>query len=268
MANPRTQLNRTDLPTKTPHRFGLKSVARSEQKANGHWMFGSDWQESCGTNLLVAPDNCDPALTEEQRTKDSFSLADGVGTDEFTLYGMHRCSAIGMALSERSGLAMDELNLGEWFQIEKVLADKIRAEGTAPLTGTQNDAKKALAGLLQTWDLPVEPVVHMTPNVAVALEGQFKREAMHLELTFGGLVSVGHGYADAVEPDGDPVLANYGSGLIALTGPVFVEYGSAIENEQMDVATNTYLALAERPYTVGYLCKATYAVVTGLAVTA
>lgn len=268
MANPRTQLTRSDLPTKTPHRFGLKSVARSEQKSNGHWMFGSDWQESCGTNLLVAPDNCDPVLTEAQRTKDSFSLDDGAGTSDFTLYGMHRCSAIGTAISERSGYAMDELNLGEWMQIEKMLADKIRAEGTAPLTGAQSDAKKALAGLLQTWDLPVEPTVHMTPNVAVALEGQFKREAAHLELTFGGFISVGHGYADAVTPANAPVLSNYGSGLIALTGPVFVEYGTAIENEQMDTATNTYLALAERPYTVGYLCKAVYAVVTGLATTA
>lgn len=256
MAVPKQFVDATALPQKTTHRFGLKSVARSEQKSNGHWMFGSQWLESCGENVKVAPDNCAPDITEEEMTKIAFGQEAGA-TEQFTLYGLHQCSVVGSAISERSGLAMEELNLGEWFQIEKHLMDVIAADGTEVNAGGVGGAFEALGVILQAWGLGVEPTVHMTPNVAVALRSSVQRQGAHLELRTGEPVAVGHGYVTG--------LPNLSVGRIALTGPTMVEYGSAIENEQIDVPTNSYLALAERPYTLGYTCKAIYIDVLNLA---
>lgn len=276
MADPRTNLTLDELPTKVAHRFGLKSVAETTQKPNGHWMTGSEWEEQCGTNLKVAPDNCDIALTQEERTKVSFTLDDGVGTDDFTLYGFHRCSAIGTALSARSGYAMAELSLGEWGQVERLFAQKVIDEGTTPIGDDTDDARAALGALLQAWPYPIEPTIHVTPNVATALASTVQNKVNHLETRTGEHISNGFGYGDALVPDETPVdpedpplpdvpfLADVSEGLIILTGPTFVHYGTAIENEQIDPPTNTYLALAERPYSIGYLCGAIYVKVTGL----
>ena len=59
---PRTLLTREDLPAKRAHRFGLKSVTPATQRPNGPWMGGGSWEESCGNNVFVAPDNCDSLL--------------------------------------------------------------------------------------------------------------------------------------------------------------------------------------------------------------
>lgn len=261
MAQPRTILDRTAVPAKTAHRFGLKSVTAVKQEANGHWMFGSEWQESCGANIKVAPDNCDLALTDEERTKESFALNDGVGTTDFTLYGFHRCSAVGTAISERSTYAMEELNLGEWQQVERLFIEKVIAEGTAGTSST--DAAKALGKLLQGWHLPVEPTVHVTPNVAIALGSQIQNKVNHLEIRTGEHVANGFGYVGAQTALGADYLAAT-EGIIALTGPAFATIGTALQGEQMDPATNTYLALAERPFSVGYSCDALYVKITGL----
>lgn len=255
MAVPKQVLDAAALPQKSTHRFGLKSVTKAEQKANGHWMFGSQWQESCGTNVKTAPDNCAVDITEEEMTKESFTLDAGV-TDEFTLYGFNRCSVIGSAISERSGVASEEINLGEWFAVEKRLMDAIAVDGTEINAGGIVGANAALGVLLNAWGLGVEPTVHMTPNVAVAL-ATIQNKANHLELQTGEHVAVGYGYVTG--------LADASVGRIALTGPTFATFGTLIENEQADVPTNTYLALAERPFSIGYLCKAIYIDVLGLA---
>jgi hypothetical protein len=252
MTVPPQVLDRTALPAKSVHRFGLRSVASLDTQPNGHWMFGNRWQESCGTNVLVAPDNCDPAIdTTEERTKTPFTEDLESFTEQATLYGYHRCSVIGSDIAERSAIARAELDLGQWHKIEALLMDSLASTADEPYAAGISGAKNALAALLMNWDLPVQPVVHMTPNVAVMLDGQFEQEGDSLTLKVSGApVSIGFGY--------DTGLANAGVGHLALTGPVFITQGDYIENEQIDPATNEYLALAERPYSVGYLCKAVY----------
>lgn len=263
MADPRNTLTRSDLPTKTAHRFGLASVTDTETGANGHWMFGSDWLDSCGTNVLVAPNNCDPLLDPEARVKTSFALDDGVGTDDFTLYGFHRCSAVGDPLGERILYARDELGLGMWFAIEKRFMDRVLLTGTTPYAAGISGALNALGAALMAWDKPVSPIVHVTPNVAVALGDRLTRVDNHLELVTGERVAVGYGY--------DTGLADATKGTIVLTGPTFATLGSEndLGGETIDPATNTYLALAERPVSIGYLCDAVYVPVNGvIAITA
>ena len=252
MADPRNYLTRTDLPKKTAHRLGLGNVSVTDRVANGHWMFGADWQESCGTNVLVAPNNCDPLLDPEDRVKTSFGLQEGVGTDDFTLYGFHRCSAIGDSISERAFYARDELDLGEWMAVEKRFMAHVIANGTTAYAGGISGATNALAALLSGWSLPVEPIVHVTPNVAIALGSQIQNKGDHLELRTGQTVSVGFGY--------DEGLAGVTEGRIALTGPVWATVGSDADlgGETIDPETNTYLALVERPFSIGYLCDAIY----------
>lgn len=256
MAAPTNVLDRGALPAKVPHRFGLKSVATVTQQPNGHWMFGSEWQEACGDGVFVAPNNCDPLVEAEDRIKTAFALGEGSVDDAFTLYAMHQCSVVGGALiSERTALAMDELNLGEWNAIEQRFMDRVLTEGTTAYAGGISGAKNAFAAIMAGWDLGIEPTIHVTPNVAVALDGQFQRYGNHLEhQTIGGKAAVGFGY------DAASGLADASEGYIALTGPVFGAYGNAndLTNEQVDVQSNTYIALVERPYVIGYLCKAIY----------
>jgi hypothetical protein len=244
-------LDRSALPAKKVHRYGLQSVASLDTQPNGHWMYGSRWQEACGTDVFVAPDNCDPDIDQAERVKQHFSEDLESFTEQATLYGYHRCSAIGRDIAESAAIAKAELDLGQWHKIEALLMDSLASTADEPYAAGISGAKNALAALLMNWDLPVQPVVHMTPNVAVMLDGQFEQEGDSLTLKVSGApVSIGFGY--------DTGLANAGVGHLALTGPVFITQGDYIENEQIDPATNEYLALAERPYSVGYLCKAVY----------
>lgn len=252
-----TVLSETDLPTRQSHRFGLKAVATEALANNRDLIAPLEWQESCGTNVRVAPDNCDPLLEPEDRVKQPFALDDGAGLTPFALYALHECSAIGNSLPERQGFAMDELDLGEWHQIERTLATVITA-GTAisaPVAG----AKAALARILMAWDMPVEPTVHVTPNVAVALEGQYEKamsgQRLDLKVT-GSPFAVGFGYDVGLAAD---------EGWIMLTGPVFVRRGQAMASEPtLNMAANSVLALAERPYSIGYRCGAIFVKVTAV----
>jgi hypothetical protein len=252
MADPRNTLTRSELPAKKAHPFGLASVAAVESVPNGHWMFGADWLESCGSNVLVAPNNCDPLVVDpEDRLKTPFTLEEGVGTDDFTLYGFHRCSAVGDTVSERMDYATDELDLGDWYAVERRFITSIIAGSVSPYPAGIGGALNALAAILMAWDKPVSPIVHMTPNIAVVLADHLKQVDGHLELITGEHVVVGYGY--------DTGLANAGEGTIALTGPVFATVGSTGGlGETIDRETNTYLALAERPFSIGYLCGAVH----------
>ncbi|HQW88947.1 MAG TPA: hypothetical protein PK478_03800 [Nitrospira sp.] len=252
MADPRNTLTRSQLPAKEAHRFGLGSVAQVESVPNGHWMFGADWLDSCGSNVLVAPNNCDPLLDPQDRVKTWFALQSGVGTDDFTLYGFHRCSAVGDTVSERMDYATDELDLGQWYAVERRFITAVIAESVSPYPAGISGATNALAALLSAWNKPVSPIVHMTINVAIALGSQIQNKGDHLELRTGERVVIGYGY--------DVGLANATEGTIALTGPVFATVGSTsgLGGETIDRESNTYLALAERPFSIGYLCDSTH----------
>jgi hypothetical protein len=256
MAVPRNTLTRSELPAKRAYRFGLASVTETTSAANGHWMFGADWLESCGTNVLVAPNNCDPLLDPEDRVKTSFALAAGAGTLDFTLYGFHRCSIIGDPVEERRLYALDELDLGQWAQVERQLLKHVAYEVFSTYPTGISGPLNALTALLAGWDKPVEPIVHMTRNVAMVLSDYLIRVDDHLELKTGERVSVGYG--DLLVAYEQP--ADVRTGAIMLTGPVFATIGSDsdIGGETVDRETNTYLALVERPISFGYLCGATW----------
>ena len=253
---PSTILTTADLPTVRPHRFGLQNSADAQQAARVGVGFGFEWMESCGDNVFVAPDNCAvPPLAPEDRVKTPFGH-DLAGTaDEFALYALFECSAIGsgLSMSERQRLANDELTLGEWYQIERRFKDVVQAAAPFAVGGIAG-ARNALAVALSKWKSPVEPIVHMTPNVAVALGSTIQNKTSHIELRTGERVAVGYGYSDEITDDTE--------GWIALTGPVVVRYGTSINSEPaLSRDDNTVLALAERPYAIGHLCKAIHVTV-------
>lgn len=261
MADPRNTLTRSQLPAKQAHRFGLGSVAEVESVPNGHWMFGADWLESCGSNVLVAPNNCDPLLEPEDRVKTSFALESGVGTDDFTLYGFHRCSAVGDTVSERMDYATDELDLGQWYAVEKRFMETITTATPSPYPAGIAGSLNALGALLMRWKNPVSPIVHLTPNVALVLADHLEQVDGHLELITGERVVVGYGYSSFLSAV---------DGYVALTGPVFATVGSTtgLGGETIDRESNTYLALAERPFSIGYLCDAIHVGVNNVVSTA
>ena len=98
---------------------------------------------------------------------------------------------------------MEELNLGEWHAVEKRLMAAVVAQGSTPYAPGISGAKNTLGALLMQWDLPIEPTVHMSPNVAVMLDGQFGKAGNQLRLTLNDSpLAIGFGYDTGMSPPG------------------------------------------------------------------
>lgn len=266
MTTPASILNKTDLPTASKHRFGLRSVGDFKVVSDPHWLNGIEWEERCGVGVGTAYMPCDPANpandpeTPTDFVKTAFDIGGVREAYPFPVYSMVECGILVEPEGGYKTVAREELVLGEDRAVETRFAIQVLADSVSPFAAPATDAKKALAGLLARWDGAVEPLVHLTPNLAVALGDSIVKVGNHLELRTGESVSVGYGYAAGLG------ISDTSIGGIFLTGPVFARYGTLVELEGYETTLNRKTALAERPWIVSHLCDALRATVTGVGI--
>jgi hypothetical protein len=242
------------VPPVAPHRFGLRSVATFTQRPDGPWLYGVDWDENCGGGVNEGYVDCDPDIPVDF-VKEPFDKGYN-DADAFALYAMIECSLIGG--QDDKAKAMAELLAGEDYGVERRLATQVLAEATDIVPAGAVSAKAALASLLGAWYLTsrIEPVIHMSPNVAQFVD--FEAHGNHLTLKSGERVSIGAGYAEGF---GGTTFDDY---ALFATGPVFGFYGTAVVYEAPVIVDNEHVVLAERPWLVGSRCTPVRVSIAGL----
>lgn len=263
---------RLDAPNCVPVRYSILSVAEVEDRPDGHWQAGVEYDlESCGALFVVQA--C-PALPEQ---KDKSGQPDGrLSTqyvDPFTMVAKYECSTGGEDfLQEAWDISETRLARGEARTLESTfwsgqdafgvdvrgtLGSDPDAEDLTPVPGTAISITDGLA-VLEDWagqNYPCSPIVHANRGIGTYLS---ERNLVTTEASTllcrgtGSRVAIGGGYGSS-GPLG--VAAAPGTGWMFITGsikvvrgPVFWTPDKGNDGQALDRVTNDIAVYAERTY--------------------
>ena len=256
---------RVEAPPVTPSPFGLFSAATVNDDG------GSGAQGGSGLRWVLSgitwePAYCGPAYVTEGACLDADALTveDGIDAVEalpFTAYHLHRCRLPGRDWTTGDQRAAEALRLGEQRAAEAVLWQGMAdADALEVLGGGAVHPVEAM-GLLEDHlgaNYGGVGVIHAAPSTATLLT------------SYGLLERVGTGQQSKATGTRVAVGGGYLPGRLYATGQVMVRRTSAAEvmrSAAGDLTTNQYVALAQRPYVIGWECvTATVEAVTGYGV--
>lgn len=270
---------RLDAPTCVPARYSLLSVAEVEDRPDGHWQAGVEYDlESCDSLFVVQA--C-PALPE-QKDKGSQDAPGTLSTqysDPFTMVAKYECSTGGEAfLQEAWDIAETRLSRGEGRTLEQTFwsgkdafGEDIRqslgtdpdAENLTPTPGTAVDITTGLA-LLEEWageNYPCSPIIHANRGIGVYLAERnlvATEASVLLSRGTGSRIAIGGGYGsdgptgDAT-PDGTGWMYVTGS-IRVVRGPVFWTPDKGNDGQALARMTNDIAVYAERTYAIEKDC--------------
>lgn len=268
---------RLDAPNCVPPRYSLLSVAEVEDRPDGHWQGGAEYDvESCESLFVVQA--C-PAMPED---KTSHGGSGGMTTeyaDPFTMVAKYECSTGGSErLAEAWDLAESRLSRGEARCLENTFwtgtdvgGELIRASlgndpdalDVTPVPGTALSITDGLA-VLEDWagqNYPCSPILHANRSLGTYLA---ERHLVTTEASTllcrgtGTRVAIGGGYG-STGPQGD--VPDAGTGWMFITGSIKVVRGPAFftppkgnDAWAIDRSTNDIRVFAERTYAIEKDC--------------
>lgn len=260
-------------------RYGLLSVAETEEVPDGHWESGFHHIQVSCEDIETRVVNC-PQDTTPKDTEDA-GLDFPVG-DAFTLIAPFKCSTGGLRLSEAWDYAEERLNRAEDRSLEQVfwtgrdaLDNRVRGALGSAIIGPDDDDDETeevvdltpAAGavsitdglaLLEQWageNMACQPVIHAARGIATYLaerhligpEGEMMRA-----LGTGSRVAVGGGYSTTGP---DHTAADAGEAWLWVSGsikvrraPVFFTPTRTEEAAAVDRIINNVTVFAERNY--------------------
>lgn len=276
---------RIDTPPRLPFPFGLNSVVSIADAATERWTNGVTWEMSCFDPAGIAIGDCDDPQGFPREFPES-----GPGTGEayaFTVYGVYKCSMIGMNLDDAQDKARDALLAREEqaaeFALWQRLAQFEDSDGNGPEELTGGDVVEVL-GQLEKFIADTYGslgVIHASRNAATTLtqKGLIRASGSRMLTNLNTPVLVGSGYPGSgpgtyTEPVGetpgswayDPPAA--GTEFVAASPAIFgyrsqVFDGSLVPGDLLDRGTNDMIGLAERNYLLGFEpCGVAFAALT------
>jgi hypothetical protein len=263
-------------PSCLPPRYSLLSVAEVEDRTDGHWEQGIEWDHiDCDAPGVVI--GC-PPMPENKITTERGNTWQTAGT--FTLVAGYKCSALGRSTAEAWDIAGERLKRGEDRGVESVLwwpgtdlGDHVIPGSLADsevdvitLNPTPGTAVSVIDGLALLEDFAgrcsgCSPIVHATRGVGVYMAGEHlvTREGSSLYSTgTGSRIVVGGGYGAVGEGPSAPAS---GEAWMAITGQVKILRGPTFftpergnEAAAIDRSTNDIKVYAERTYALQVEC--------------
>lgn len=232
-----------------PARFGLLSIAASQDAPGNRWEAGIEWEgvDSSGGGAL-------PAVCEDNPEPIDFgdSSAGLTRVDPFIVYDVYTCQVVGRDLGEARERARMNLLATEQRQVERVLAGALAdaqpnfVDGVVDLGSA--GAREA-AGILESYlgrTVSGNGALHLPRLLTVDAATFTERQGQHLETLSGTYVALGGGYDLAQE--GGPTYA-YATGRPRIwRSEVFV----SDEEASIDRAINEVTYIAQRVYAVGW----------------
>jgi hypothetical protein len=180
----------------------------------------------------------------------------------FTVYATYDCSPVGRSVADMQDKARQRLLSREEGGVEKIfwtgsVGNVPKLQG-ATVLATAKQMVTALALLEQyaadTWGGPGVIHVPKIGGVVLAQNGVVKPNGNSLETALGSQVIAGSGYPNS-DMTGAAAAAN--TAWAVVTPPMFVYRSSVFtsssqEGDLLDRGSNTFYAIAERTYLVGY----------------
>lgn len=262
-----------DAPPVTPSPYGLFSAATvlddggsGAQGGEGlRWaLSGITWEPAaCGAayETLAA---CEAA----DQDAEGLTVVDGINAVEsspFTAYHLHRCRLPGRDWTAGDERAAEALRLGEQRAAERHLMRAMASADEVSVLSAQPVHPVEALGLLERHvglNYGGTGVLHVDPLVAT-LMGSYGllTETGTSKLTkLGTRVAVGGGYGAGLAPsvdDAEPGTPAAGEAWAYVTGQVMVRRAATAEvirSAAGQLTSNEYLALATRPYVIGWEC--------------
>lgn len=225
--------------------YGVLSVAALLDAEDEKWSLGVEFETICG-DVQIGNAPCTLPITKEAVERD------WITAESRPLYSLLTCSLI--AGADDADIARANFEAGEQRALEEYFASQYFSHADAIDTGAHTDPVAAVAKMLALWPHGVQPVLHVSIDVATFLAGKglldFKDDKVTLET--GEPVSIGYGYKDGAGLDDE-------SGLLMLTGPVFGFEGSLKSYQGETVRENTHTILVEK----NWLLVPTCSIITG-----
>lgn len=265
-------------PSCIPAKFGLLSVAEVEDRPEGRWQAGIEYELETCDDLFVMTPACNQTVPDLDKEVDGGTVSSDNFSDPFTLIAAYKCSVGGRLLSEAWEHAEKRLDRSEPRGLERAFwTGKDKAGNTIRQSlGDNPDAVDLTPGagavsitdgvaILESWageNYPCQPILHAQRGIGVYL-GQSKiassmgGDALLVNGT-GSQVVVGGGYL-ATGPNGDVPAAGEGwifitGSLKVIRGPVFFTPDRGDDGSAVDRLLNDVTVFAERTYAIQQDC--------------
>lgn len=265
-------------PACVPARYGLLSVAEVEDRPDGHWQTGIEYELETCEDLFVMTPKCNQVTPDLEKEVDGGTVSSDNYSDPFTMIAAYKCSTPGRPLSEAWEHAEKRLDRGENRAIERTFWTGLDKGGNTirQSLGSNPDAVDITPGagavsitsglaILESWageNYPCQPVIHAQRGLGVYLGERgivTSEDKKELRVTgTGSRVVIGGGYL-ATGPIGDVPAAGEGwlfvtGGIKVTRGPVFFTPERGRDGEAVDRVINDVIVFAERTYAIQQDC--------------
>lgn len=208
-------------PSCVPAKHGLMSVAEVEDRADGHWQGGVEYELETCEDLFVMTPKCNQTIPDLEKEVDGGTVDSGNFADPFTMIAAYKCGTVGRPLSEAWEHAEIRLDRGEGRTLERTFWTGVDKAGNAIRQSLgQNSEVVDLSGagaavsitdgvaILESWageNYPCSPILHAQRGLGVymgqsGLVASDRNEELRVTGT-GSRVVIGGGY-EASGPNG------------------------------------------------------------------
>lgn len=265
-------------PSCIPARYGLLSVAEVEDRPDGHWMSGIEYELETCDDLFVMTPMCNQTTPDLEKEVDGGTVSSDNYADPFTMIAAYKCGTGGRLLSEAWEHAETRLDRGESRTVERTFwtgKDKGGNEIRQSL-GANDDVVDLTPGsgtpsivdgvaILESWageNYPCQPILHAQRGLGVYMgQSNLIKSEDQKEMRVSGTgtrVVIGGGYL-ATGPDGDEPDAGeswlYITGSIkVIRGPKFFTPDRGDDAAAVDRYLNDVTVFAERTYAIEQDC--------------
>lgn len=266
-------------PVCVPARFGLLSAAEIDDRPDGHWQAGIEYELETCDDLFVMSPKCNAPDTRDDVIKDvdGGTVSSDNYADPFTMVAAYKCATGGRPIEEAWEHAQRRLNRGENRALERafwtgldVQGNDIRQSlGTNPdvvdLTGS-GGALSITDGLavLEAWagdEYPCLPMIHANRGLGVYMAERgivVREESSLISAGTGSRVVIGGGY-NTTGPLSD--VPDAGKSWMYVTGsikvirsPMFFTPERGDNGGAIDRTVNDIVVFAERTYAIEQDC--------------
>jgi hypothetical protein len=265
-----------DPPGCKPANFGLLSVAEVEDRTDGHWETGIEYDLLTCDDLFVVT-ACPPGdVPGYDKTPDGGVVSTAFG-DPFTVVASYKCSVPGAPVEDAWRYAGERLSRGEAKTVERTFwtGKDVQGQDVRRSLGNNDEvvdltpsggAADITAGvaMLEQWaaeNLTCAPVLHASRMLGVYFgeHGLVERDGSSLTSHGTGTdIVIGGGYLlngpEGGDPDEGEAWIYITGGIKVIRGPVFFtpprgENGAAVNRSLNDITV-----FAERTYAIEQDC--------------
>lgn len=214
-------------PSCVPARHGLLSVAEVEDRTDGHWEAGIEYELETCEDLFVITPKCNQTIPDLEKDVDGGTVSSDNFSDPFTMVSAYKCGTVGRMLSEAWEHAETRLDRGENRTIERTFWTGVDKGGNPirqSLNGNPDVVDLTPGGgalsitdgvaTLESWageNYPCSPIIHAQRGLGVymgqsGLVAPDKNEELRVVGT-GSRVAIGGGYRASGSGVARPVVA-------------------------------------------------------------